>query len=313
MAEKKHGRNVGITETDDYISIDDLQALHNNTGVSPINLDYYGSEKCLPGYSFGPYVRSCYVLHMVLDGKGELRKNNTVYPVEKGQAFLIFPGETTVYQADRKNPWHYMWIGFHGYQAGEMIERTGFSPDIPVLSSKNMESIRGVMEEILNVRDLTYVNDLKRMSGLYALMALLTENGEGIHRIIHKGTDSEAEYVQEAIRLLTSCYQNKIKVADVAKQIGISRSYLTSIFKKEMKVSPQEFLMNFRMEKAGSLLTETKSPINVIAMEVGYSDSLSFSKAFRSRYGMSPSEFREKRPSLIYRNERGTYEIEYPL
>ena len=71
--------------------------------------------------------------------------------------------------------------------------------------------------------------------------------------------------------------------------------------------------MNFRMEKAGSLLTETKSPINVIAMEVGYSDSLSFSKAFRSRYGMSPTEFREKRPRLIFRNERGTYEIEYPL
>ena len=95
MADKKRSTNVGITETDNYISIDDLQALHNNSGVSPINLDYYGSEKCLPGYAFGPNVRSCYVLHMVVDGKGELRKNNTVYPVEKGQAFLIFPGETS--------------------------------------------------------------------------------------------------------------------------------------------------------------------------------------------------------------------------
>ena len=80
-----------------------------------------------------------------------------------------------------------------------------------------------------------------------------------------------------------------------------------------MNMSPQEFLMNFRMEKAASLLCDTQSPINAIAYEVGYVDALSFSKAFKRRYGMSPSEFREKRPKLAMRDKKGTYVSDYPL
>jgi AraC-like DNA-binding protein len=108
-------------------------------------------------------------------------------------------------------------------------------------------------------------------------------------------------------------YNKRLKITDVADVIGISRSYLTSIFKKELKVSPQEFLMNFRMEKAAQLLEVTKSPVNIIAAEVGYSDSLSFSKAFKRRYGMSPTDYREHKPELVKKDSKGAYTSKYPL
>ena len=85
---------------------------------------------------------------------------------------------------------------------------------------------------------------------------------------------------------------NKIKIDDIADFIGISRSHLTGSFKKEMGVSPQEYLINFRLEKAASLLRSSKEQINIIAYQCGYEDSLSFSKAFKQKFGMSPKSFR---------------------
>ena len=52
--------------------------------------------------------------------------------------------------------------------------------------------------------------------------------------------------------------------------------------------------MNYRMEKASSLLAMTANPVGLIAVEVGYSDPMTFSKVFRRRRGMSPTEFRER-------------------
>lgn len=66
-----------------------------------------------------------------------------------------------------------------------------------------------------------------------------------------------------------------MKVSELAERIGISRSYLSTIFKKEMHMSPQEFLICYRMERAVSLLTRTNNSINAIAEEVGYNDALS--------------------------------------
>lgn len=99
-------------------------------------------------------------------------------------------------------------------------------------------------------------------------------------------------YVKAAVDFITEKYMNKIKIDDIADFIGISRSHLTGSFKKEMGVSPQEYLINFRLEKAASLLRSSKEQINIIAYQCGYEDSLSFSKAFKQKFGMSPKSFR---------------------
>jgi AraC family transcriptional regulator of arabinose operon len=152
------------------------------------------------------------------------------------------------------------------------------------------------METMLRFTALTYVNELIRMRELYSILVILSrdpgensgENGRGSRRDLDHG------YVQTAVNLLISSYGKQIKVSDVAKAVGISRNYLDEIFKKEMGVSPKEFLMKYRIEKASSLLSSTSNPIGLIAEEVGYSDPMTFSKVFRSRRGMSPTEYREQ-------------------
>ena len=81
---------------------------------------------------------------------------------------------------------------------------------------------------------------------------------------------------------------------ELAKHIGIHRSYLTTIFKKRIGISPQEYLLQCRLRHACKLLSETNNPIQEIARNVGYDNPLTFSKIFKSYYGISPRTFREQ-------------------
>lgn len=89
----------------------------NPVKFTDFRLCYCGYEECEPGHSFGPAVKSHYVLHYVLSGKGVFRLNNQLYSISKGEAFLIPPDVRAYYAADNDDPWVYLWVGFDGEQA----------------------------------------------------------------------------------------------------------------------------------------------------------------------------------------------------
>jgi AraC-like DNA-binding protein len=117
----------------------------------------------------------------------------------------------------------------------------------------------------------------------------------------------EARYVNEAVNIIALSYSRPLKISEIADRVGINRSYLTSIFKREMHVSPQAFLINIRLENAARLLKETEDTVGNIAAAVGYSDPLAFSKAFKQKYGCTPSEFRRTSIVLEQTSIRGIY------
>jgi AraC-like DNA-binding protein len=98
-------------------------------------------------------------------------------------------------------------------------------------------------------------------------------------------------YVNHALDYIRKNYDT-IRVTDVARYIGINRSYLTNIFKKKMGVSPQEYLLQYRLDKGSKLLLETRMSIQEVAQKIGYDNPLTFSKMFKSVYGVSPRNYR---------------------
>ncbi len=306
-------RRMGVTRSDTFTAIEDLANADHSFGVGSVTLDYCGSEQCRSSYVFGPYVRSSFVLHMIISGKGRLIRNGVTHQLSSGQAFLIFPGEENTYQADAWDPWNYMWVGFHGYQAEYIMAQAGFDRDHVVINCSNMQRLRQIMDQLIGLQDLTYVNELRRTSFLFELLSALVENNEKLVPGSQKPKTANDTYVDMAVNLLLEGAGDGVKVSDVAKRIGVSRNYLTTIFRERMGMSPQEFLLNYRMERAMSLLADTDNPIGLIAEAVGYSDSMSFSKAFRSRHGVSPSEYRKRHTEVQVNSQKGEYVSSTPL
>ncbi|MBR2765087.1 MAG: AraC family transcriptional regulator [Blautia sp.] len=306
-------KSIGVTESEHFKAVENLQEIQRMPGCLPISLNYFGAEDCMSGYAFGPFIRTNYVIHMIRSGKGRLLKNGITYEIQTGQAFLIYPGEETVYQADLEDPWSYLWVGFHGLMAEELMERIGFSPSEPVIWCRDPEQVIQTMDNLLACKELSLADDLKRTGYLYQLLALLTENGPGQTQSISSKEDAESRYVREAVNLLMNSGNPQMKISDIAKAIGISRGYLTRIFTDRTGTSPQEFQRRFRMERAGDLLRSTRSSVTAIAEELGYVDVLSFSKSFRKHFGMSPTAFREQKVVVIAGEEKGSYTSEHPL
>ena len=95
-----------------------------------------------------------------------------------------------------------------------------------------------------------------------------------------------------------------IGISDIADNIGISRAYLNSAFQKELGMSAQTFLIDYKMHKAASLLVSTSLSVKEIANNVGYEDQLVFSKAFKKKFGMSPKNYKTHKEMMDKFNEK---------
>ena len=90
-------------------------------------------------------------------------------------------------------------------------------------------------------------------------------------------------------------YQNELlSVKDISDHVYLSVSYICTLFKLETGKTLNQYITEFRIEKAKKLLNDSRNKILDISSKVGYSDGNYFSKSFKKYVGVSPSEYREK-------------------
>lgn len=255
-------------------------------------LCFCGTENCPPSYSYGPAVRSQYVIHYIIDGEGSYTVNNQTYKLKKNQGFLICPNVLTYYEANKENPWSYMWVGFNGVKAQTYLNYANLNEENLIFEYSEDDTLKNYISEMLKLKERDYSNELKLEGLLYLFMSQLAEVRK--NTFDQKPYKSAEVYLEKSVEFIENNYSNNIKINDIASYIGINRSYLTHIFKKNINMSPQEFLVNYKIDKAYELLKNTDLSVKAVAASVGYSDPLTFSKIFKKIKGSSPKIFREK-------------------
>ena len=85
----------------------------------------------------------------------------------------------------------------------------------------------------------------------------------------------------------------KITLADLCRETNYSSSRLSALFKKETTLSPIEYIILYRIEKAKELLIEGIMSEEEIGYAVGFSDENYFIRAFKKRTGITPYQFRK--------------------
>jgi AraC family transcriptional regulator, regulatory protein of adaptative response / methylphosphotriester-DNA alkyltransferase methyltransferase len=98
--------------------------------------------------------------------------------------------------------------------------------------------------------------------------------------------------LREAIQVMQIDYASDLGVDDIARRIATSRRQLQRCFAEHSGESFRECLTGIRMDRAVALLAADRSPIRQVAAQVGYRQPAQFAKAFRRRYGVSPSAYR---------------------
>ena len=263
-----------------------------NTNNFDLNVDHYGAEICAKNYSFGPTVRDNYVLHFIVDGKGKFTIDGITAQLKTGDMFILPKGKVAFYQADGEHPWTYLWVGFSGSKAENILSKTQLLDHYfchSTLESKVLDQI----VKLTQFRDqkLDDVTELQLTAELYKLLAFLMK--EFPSKAMSDSSILIQNYIKQAKKIIHTQYGNPLKISDIAKKLNLNRSYLYKIFKEETGYSLKDYLIQIRMEKSADLLTSTTFHISEIANAVGFPDALAFSKAFKKHFGQSPSHYRK--------------------
>ncbi len=265
-----------------------------------MNVDECGIEQGIPGLGYNYEVLKNAVIHYVTKRYGTFKFNGKVYNLKQGDIFILLKGMQVEYVASIDDPWEYYWIGFSGSNANEYLNRTSITNSCVA----NCEENSKIPQIILNMCEISKTynpsksDDILLLKELYSLLYALIE--EFPKPFEYKDKELHT-YIQDALNFINSNYMHSITVQEIADYVNLSRSYLYKMFIKNLGISPQRYLINLRMYKATLLLKSTKLPIGEVASNVGYSDSLLFSKTFSKHFSMSPLNYRNNqvnKPSI---------------
>ena len=254
------------------------------------HLCFCGYAECEPFHSYGPATRPNYIIHYILDGKGTYQVGERKYQLSKGQGFLIEPETLTFYQADKDEPWSYLWVGFGGSEAGKLIQDIGLNSRQLIYQCDYGEELKEIVFSMLKHTQSTASNLYYLQGRLYDFFSVLTRD---VVIDSYEDTTKESVYMQEAVTFIRNHYFRGIRVADIARHLNVDRSYLYTIFKRSMALSPKDYLTKFRISRAKEQLILTDLSVENIACSCGYKSSLVFTKAFKQEVGMAPSQYRK--------------------
>ena len=125
----------------------------------------------------------------------------------------------------------------------------------------------------------------------------LREDYLSFFEYIQKHAKEETEYsvmIQSALSLITEYYDQGITLGEIAKQLCVTDTYLSTQLKKETGKTFTEIVRERRIPMVKQLLLETSLKLTEIANRVGYADAKYMSKVFKEEVGMLPAEYRKK-------------------
>lgn len=258
-----------------------------------LKLYYCGTTDCDCDHSWGPALKDHFKLHYIHSGKGILKVGNKTYNLVKGQCFLICPEVVTYYSADLGEPWTYYWVAFNGLNARTYLSRANLSLENPILDFSDEEIIINCFTQMFKDSQIKKSGDMRMLSSLYLLLATLSDSTSN-----EVSSSNINSHVKKSLEWIEVNYSGNISISEMADYVGLNRKYFSKLFKESVGMSPQNFLINFRLNKACELMKNPHLSIGEISRSVGYDDQLLFSRIFKKFKNTAPNLYRKNRADL---------------
>lgn len=248
-------------------------------------VEMYGHFVCDGRYEIKRGSFDSYLFLLTLNGSGTIETPSGTSVCNKEDLAIIDCNEEHAYRANEK--WEFLWIHFNGCNSKELV-RMLISHQGNVVHMPDTSLTSRFFSLIVQKKMIGSVGDEISVSSYIHMFFAESMNSDWKNGA--KG--SKSLLVNEAIGYIDSNYKGKITVGEIAKFVRCSESGFCHIFRKEMGVSPYEYIMRKRMNKAKELLKTTDAPISEIAEAVGFNSEANFIKTFRMKNGTTPNTFR---------------------
>lgn len=218
-----------------------------------------------------------------------------IHSVAGGQDLLLEQGDMAIYGP---NQWHmqyaepdcapsYITITFdlEGDSLARLLNRKFRTPQRAV----------SLLQQMLRERDQEdyYTADMLISLLNQLLLTVLREAEGAVDAPLRTANaiNSENEVVGHAQRFICENVRQKLSVPMVAREVGVSPSYLTALFHKNLQISPGEYIRRAKLQESKLMIREGKMNFTEIAQVLQYSTVHHFSRQFKEKFGITPTEY----------------------
>ena len=218
-------------------------------------------------------------LHSVLDGQDTLLK--------QGDLVFYGPDQWHMQYADIGVAPRFVTISFdiRGIDMTPLLNRKFSAPQhvVSILQKmlREQERMDAYSEQII----ISYLDTL--------ILLLLRERStpSGGKLQASNSVHSENEIIRQAQQFITSHIREKLSVPIVARQVDVSPSYLTALFHKNLQISPGEYIRRIKLQESKQMIRENNLNFTEIAAALQYSTVHHFSRQFKEKFGITPTEY----------------------
>ena len=243
-------------------------------------------ENLTPGIRFGPVIRDIYLVECCTGGFGSVIINGNEYPIQKGDCYFLFPGDTITHTASETYPREGVWCAMDGLGIGSVLRKAGITSTSPFAPKEAFDEITFAVDRMVDMRDENDSGaDLRRTSLIYAVLGALMR---------HTSVLSDKNiWVKRAVGIMETNYHENITVENIALQTGLDRSYFSTLFKAQTGKTPHAYLTSLRIKKACTLMKQEDLSVSEAAQSVGL-DPRNFARLFKKETGKTPKEYMKK-------------------
>ena len=221
----------------------------------------------------------------------------TLYNVVNGQTYVLNQGEAMIFGPDQ---WHMQYaskdcvvrfitisFGMDTKHGEKFLNRTFQMP------AQGLKELKCILEEYKKqdaYSESFIINSLQNI-----LLGLLRESKDNRIAVCDvESVSNENEIIDYALHYISLNINKKLTVTSVAHSINISPSYMTALFRKNLKISPAEYIRRLKLEESKRMIREGKMSFSQIAAALNYSSVHHFSQQFSSNTGMTPTQYAKK-------------------
>ncbi len=206
-------------------------------------------------------------------------ENGTTIQYKEGDAVAIPPNERHSNQS---------------HKSFTNIYLTMDNPVFPFRGAFRVSDEEGNLKHAFSQAKYYYLSDInKRELVLNALGELIVS-----YMVVYRQKSEFSAPVEQIRALILRNYaQPNFALDEAVREMPFHYDYLRKLFKKEMGITPLEYMTNLRMKKAETLLSAMWSrehSVSEVARMCGFDDALYFSRVFKKTYGCSPSAFAKR-------------------
>jgi AraC-like DNA-binding protein/mannose-6-phosphate isomerase-like protein (cupin superfamily) len=265
----------------------------------PMLLYQIGDLGCDGGYSTGAHKQFCHEISYIVSGKGVFSTDGVEYGVKKGDVYLNRPGEVHDVVADKVDPVRYFYAAFslrdeeaesgvlHSVVAGLDGVINPCTPDRYDLYTPFVS----IFNELINGKRYSesMIESCLRQLIILAFRDYCEGTQDGYAP--KPSMERSRQLVYDIVNYIDSNLCKIGDLSDICARFDYSYSYLSHVFSRVMEQSLQEYYDGKRFETAASWLGSGSLSVTDIAEKLHYQSIHSFSRAFRQRFGMSPTQY----------------------